>query len=24
MKSDFPQHTKKKFTEIKLRGISWF
>ena len=22
MKSDFPQHTKKKFTEIKLRGIS--
>ena len=24
MKSDFPQHTKNKFTEIKLRGISWF
>ena len=22
MKSDFPQHTKNKFTEIKLRGIS--
>ena len=22
MKSDFPQHTKKKFTEIKLRGIT--
>ena len=24
MKSDFPQHTKKKFTEIKLRSINWF
>ena len=22
MKSDFPQHTKKKFTEIKLRDIN--